>query len=262
MIRNLIAHCYPRRSGKWRRTVAHLTAGARWSQFTGRKIITIAHDSCCDWPGDVALAFREALGGDPGIEWIVRPNDPELQEVPGFVPMLEKIESTNPDECTTYLHFKGATQPRGHGSHGWLDFLAAANLDYPELVACALERGNICGAFRSQGLWSFPDYHNWHFAGTWFTFRHSRIFGGEIGWRDVHPNFMGVEAWPGLVPFEESVCLFFDNANTAHLYSTEFQRRNIAPAMEHWEAALRGCGLTPLYEQSAPLGAAAATVDS
>ena len=248
MIRNLIAHCYPRRSGMWRRTVAHLTAGRRWEQFTGRKIVTIACDECCDHPNDVVLAFWDAVDGDPGIEWIVKGNVPGLQEVASFLPMMERIESSDPDEFTTYIHFKGATQEPGHASHRWLDYMASANLDYPELLSCCFESGaNIVGAFRSHGLWSFPGYHNWHFAGTWFTFRHSRIFG--LDWRNVHQNFMGIEAWPGIVPVAESACLFFDRADTAHLYSPDFQRQNIDPAMKWWHANLRKCGLTPLAEQ-------------
>jgi len=164
---------------------------------------------------------------------------------------MERIESKTADECTTYLHCKGATQGEGHASHLWCDAMAAANLDYPELVECALSRGNICGAFRSHGLWSFPGYHDWHFAGTWFTFRHARIF-GELDWRNVHPNFMGVEAWPGIVPLSESACLFFDHANTAHLYSNEFHAANITPALKHWRNSLaRNAGLSPLFQTGA-----------
>lgn len=248
MIRNLIAHCYPRKSGKWRRTLAHLTKGNRWSQFNGRKIITIACDGCCDHPNDVVMAFWDAVDGNPEVEWIVKDNDSKLQEVASFLPMMERVRSTEHGECTTYVHFKGATQPDGHGSHGWLDLMAAANLDYPQLVECALSVGNICGAFRSMGLWGFPGYHNWHFAGTWFTFNHHKIF-GELDWQNIHQNFMGVEAWPGIVPIEESVCLFFDNANTAHLYSVEFQKEMIWPAMRYWNKSLSKCGLMPLSEE-------------
>ncbi len=248
MIRNLIVHCYPRKSGKWRRTLTHLTAGTRWQQFTGRKIVTIAYDDCCDAPDDVCAAWP----GD--CEFIIRRNNRELQEVESFRPMLARVRSTDADEFTTYVHCKGCTQPDGHASHLWCDGMAAANLDYPQLVECAFKSGdgrvNICGAFRSHGLWSFPGYHNWHFAGTWFTFRHSRIFAGHdvgdgLDWRNIHQNFMGVEAWPGVIPLAESACLFYDNANTAHLYSNEFWRDNITPAMENWRASLAKCGLRP-----------------
>lgn len=248
MIRNLIIHCYPRLSGKWRRTLAHLTAGDRWSQFNGRKIVAVAHDECTEHPNDVVLAWWDACDGDPGVEWIIQPNVQGLQEVATFLPLMEEIKSTRDDEFTTRIHTKGCTQPDGHGSHGWLDLMAFANLDYPRLLECCFWQGaNIAGAFRSHGLWAFPGYHNWHYAGTWFTFRHSRIF-GELDWRNIHPNFMGVEAWPGIVPLAESACLFYDNANTAHLYSPEFQRDNLRPALRYWQQNLAKCGLTPLSE--------------
>ena len=239
MIRNLIVHCYPRLSGKWRRTLRHLTAGSRWQQFTGQKIVTVAYDECCSDPDEVCAEWPD------DCEFIIRPNVQGLQEVASFVPMLERIESRRDDEFTTYVHCKGATQGDGHASHLWCDGMATANLDYPQLVECCFSSGaNIVGAFRSHGLWSFPNYHNWHFAGTWFQFRHSRIF-GELPWREVHQNFMGVEAWPGIVPVAESRCLFFDNANTAHLYSPEFWRDIVTPSLAWWHKSLKKCGLSP-----------------
>jgi hypothetical protein len=235
----LVVHCYPRKSGKWRRTLAHLTAGDRWAQFTGRKIVSVAHDECCDDPDDVCNVWPAEC------EFIVRPNDRPLQEVANFLPMLERVASIDRDEFTTYVHCKGATQPDGHASHLWCDGMAAANLDYPRLLECCFANGaNIAGAFRSHGLWNFPGYHNWHYAGTWFTFRHSRIF-GQLDWRNIHQNFMGVEAWPGIVPAAESACLFFDNADTAHLYSNEFWRDIITPSLAWWHRSLQQCGLTP-----------------
>lgn len=246
MIRNLIVHCYPRKSGMWRRAVRHLMAGNRWSQFNGKRIVTVAIDDCCDDPWMVAQEFGHDANMD--IEFIERDNDKKLQEVASFSPMMEIVESNRHDEFTTYIHCKGCTQPENHGSHGWLDFMATANLDYPELVRCCFESGaNLVGAFRSHGLWDYPGYHSWHFAGTWFTFRHSRIF-GETNWRNIHQDFMGVEAWPGIVPVEESRCLFFDNANTGHLYSPEFQKEIIRPAMNYWKRSLKKQGLRPLCE--------------
>ena len=238
IMRNLIVHCYPRKSGKWRRTLAHLTAGDRWAQFTGRKIISIAFDECCSDPDEVCDEWPS------DCEFIVNPNVLGLQEVASFLPLMEKVESRDPDEWTTYVHCKGCTQPDGHASHRWLDYMASANFDYPQLLECVMKNANICGAVRSHGLWAFPHYHNWHFAGTFFTFRHSRVF-GELPWSNVHQNFMGVEAWPGIVPVTESACLFFDHANTAHLYSPDFQKQTIEPAMCWWHRNLQKCGLTP-----------------
>lgn len=242
MIRNLIVHCYPRKSGMWRRTVAHLMAGMRWEQFSGRKIVSICADECTDDPWEVVQAFGHDANME--IEFVERENN-SLQEVNSFLPMLEMVHSTDPEEWTTYIHCKGCTQPEGHASHRWLDYMASANFDYPELVECFAQQGkNIIGAFRSHGLWAFPHYHNWHYAGTFFTFRHSRIF-GELPWSNVHQDFMGVEAWPGIVPVAESACLFFDHANTAHLYNGDFQNTVIDPAMERWHVNIQKCGLVP-----------------
>ena len=168
---------------------------------------------------------------------------PELQEVATFLPMMERI--IREPGITFRCHAKGATHADdAAASHKWRDAMAAACLDYPELVDCCFATGaNIAGAFRSHGLWAFPGYHNWHFAGTWFWFRNERA--RRLDWRNVHPNFMGVEAWPGLFPLGESRCLFFDNANTAHLYDNEFWRTNITPALGWWRKSLASCGLEP-----------------
>jgi hypothetical protein len=111
--------------------------------------------------------------------------------------------------------------------------MAAANLEHPELLRCCFESGaSVVGAFRSFGLWDYPGYHNWHFAGTWFTFRNSRAF--SLGWRNVRQDYMGVEAWPGIFPPGESRCLFYDHANTAHLYDLNFWEYDIAPSLRWW----------------------------
>src|SRR5579872_2701600 len=243
MIRNLICHIYPRRCGKWRRTVKHLLA--RWQQFDGRKIVTVATDDCCDPAETVIAAFLDAFGRGAAheIEWIVKENDPTLQEVASFFPMLGRV--IDEPGITLYCHAKGATHEANNAaSHKWCDAMAAACLDYPQLVDCALSRANVCGAFRSFGLWDYPGYHNWHFAGTWFWFNNSRAI--ELDWRNVNQDFMGVEAWPGIFPKDESRCLFYDNANTAHLYDNEFWKYSIAPAIRHWRNSLAKCGLIPL----------------
>jgi hypothetical protein len=240
MIRNLLFYVYPRRAGRrWRNAAARIRAAR--DQFDGRRIVTIAVDRCCVDPGDV-IAYLD----DPAAEFRIVDNDPRLQETAHFLTALEMVESRNADECTTYAHAKGATHcdPRA-ASHLWCDAMAAANLEYPELIDCALRRANIVGAFRSVGLWSFAGYHNWHFAGTWWTFRHSAVFASGRDWRNLHESFEGVEAWPGILPYAESACLFYDNANTAHLYDLSFWRNNLTPSLRYWRKSLAAAGLDP-----------------
>ncbi len=142
MIRNLAFYCYPRQCGMWRNTVNHLLAN--WNIFTGRKIITISWDECCCDPEEVVSAFD---GLD--CELHIVDNVPSLQETAHFLPMLEMLESRNPNECTSYIHAKGSTHadPKA-ASHLWCNAMATANLEYPELVECALSRYGIVGAFR------------------------------------------------------------------------------------------------------------------
>lgn len=239
MQRHLICHIYPRSCGKWRRTVRHLLA--RWDQFDGRRIVTIAIDNYCDSAATVQAAFEGR-----SVEFIVKTNNRRLQEVGSFVPMLERV--VREPGITLYCHAKGAThRSEDAASHLWCDAMAEACLDYPALIDCAFRDAHICGAFRSLGAWGFPQYHNWHFAGTWFWFRNERAF--SLNWRNVHPNFMGVEAWPGLFPLSESACLFYDRANTAHLYSRDFWQSHITPALVTWRRAIAACGESPLAMQ-------------
>lgn len=260
MIRNLIYYCYPRSAGqKWRRSVDHLLA--RWPIFTGRKIVTIATDRCCDEPWEVMQAFgRDAYSE---IEWIEAENliDPNraafrgmqggLQEAAHFGKMLQMLETTDPDEITLYCHAKGSTHASDDApSHKWLDAMAAACLDYPELVDCAMRRGNCAGALRVRVGWNFDGYAGTqHFAGSWYWFRNSRVL--ELGFRDCPQVFYGTEGFPGMFPFDETVCLFMDNENSGELYQNEHWTKIVGPALEYWRASLAKCGLTPLSKRAA-----------
>jgi len=243
MTRNLMFYCYPRTAGqRWRRSVNHLLA--RWSIFTGRKLVTISVDPCCDNPDDVIEAF-----GDRGCEFRVVENVPGLQEAAHFGPMLRDLETSDPEEITLYAHAKGCTHPdKNAPSHLWCDAMAAACTDYEQLIDCAMKRGNVCGAFRVHSGWGFPGYHDWHFAGTYFWYRNSRAL--ELGIRDCQPVFYGAEALPGAFPKEESVCLFFDNTNSHDLYQLDFWQTNVGPSLKWWHKNLQKCGLTPLAETS------------
>ncbi len=236
--RNLICHIYPRRCGKWRRTVAHLLA--HWDQFDGRKIIAVAIDPCTDGTDDVMRAFGDVANE---IEWIPQFNNVLLQEVASFGLLMRRVEQE--PGITLYCHAKGATHAsRNAASHKWCDAMAAACLEYPQLVDCAMKRGNICGAFRVDSGWGFPGYHNWHFAGTWYWFRQSRAV--DLGALDAQPVFYGTEAWPGVFLKTESVCLFMDGTNSHVLYQPDYWRTNITPSLKWWRKSLEKCGLRQL----------------
>lgn len=237
MTRNLIFHCYPRASGFWRRSVAHLKA--RWPIFTGRKIVSIALDGTTDDAEDVMQAFD-----DSASEFFCVQNNC-LQEVASLPRLLKRIETQDPEAITLYAHSKGCTHADGSASHFWCDAMAAACLDYPALVECALSRAHVCGAFRSTMPIGWPSTTPWHFAGTWYWFRSAELFRRE--WEAIDQNFWGAESYPGQkFTRDESACLFGDAANTMHLYSREFWDGSILPAFWYWRRRLATCGLSPI----------------
>jgi hypothetical protein len=193
-------------------------------------------DHDCDTLADVQAAFGDTAAN---IEWLTFQNDPALREVVSFVPMLERVANLDPNEMTFVCHAKGATH--GHDDsvcHCWLDVMAAACLDSPELIECALEDAAICGAFRTRsGHLNVP----WHFSGTFYWLRHDRAFARN--WRNIHRHYCGTESWPGLqFGWEESKCLFLDHPQS--LYDEHYWYNTVFPSYRHWQANLRSCGLT------------------
>ena len=238
--RNLICHLYPRAAGgHWRSTVHHLLA--RWQQFDGKKTVAIACDPTTDSPEEVATEFGDAANEITFIPFC----NTHLQEVQGITPLLESVQHA--PGITLYCHGKGATHlDPAAASHAWRDTMAAACLDYPSLVDCCLKDAGICGTFRSmQPIATSPA--QWHFAGTWFWFRNDLLF--SKNWWDFEVSFWGVESYPGgpgRFQKHESRCLFFDNAQTGHLYHPWFWRKTLGPAFRTWRERLAKCGELPL----------------
>lgn len=234
--RNLIAFVYPRSTGHWRRAVRHLMA--RWSQFDGVRAVAIATDASCDDPAEVEAEF-----GD-GVRFHVCRNTP-LQEIQPFAWLLEQV--IGQPGITLYAHAKGASHDSPDAaSHVWCDVMASACLDYPDLVDCALSAAPCAGAFRSRqrvGGSSSP----FHFAGTWWWVDNAAL--RARNWGHFEQVFWGVESYLGqhFQPHESS-CLFFDGAETAHLYHHAWWDAHILPAYRRWRLKLSGCGLRPLAQ--------------
>lgn len=237
--RNLIMHVYPRACHPhWRRSVAHLVA--RFDQFTGRRIVSVAYDTGTDTPDMVKDAF-----GACEIE-IVAVRNSRLQEVESFPRLLEEV-SREPG-ITFYCHSKGCTHCSPFSaSHIWCDAMAEVCLDYPQLIDCALTESDICGAFRSTMQIMGANSPPWHFAGTWYWFRNDALFTRD--WRNVDPLLWGAESYPGRIfPMERGRCLFFDHAETTHLYDPAFWDKAITPGLANWRRAMKGGGLAPIVE--------------
>lgn len=234
-MRHLAYYCYPRACRqKWRNSVEHLLS--RWDQFDGRKLVTIATDQWCNQPEDVIEAFDGR-----GCEFVVRENVPGMQETAHLVEQLAMLEGET--GIVLRCHSKGSTHPEHEApNHPWLDAMAAACLDCPQLVDCAMERAHVAGAFRS--IIPFGS-SSWHFAGSFYWLKLSELFARD--WRRIDQAYFGVESYPGTqFQLSESACLFFDNASGAMLYDRTFHEQNVIPSLTWWKARLsRGCAEKP-----------------
>lgn len=235
MTRHLMMHLYPHPCGKWRRSVAHLLA--RWPIFTGRRIVAVALDDCTDTLDDVRAAF-----GWAEVEFLPVKNS-HRQEVVSLGKTLAML--ADEPGITFRCHSKGCTHPSdAAASHLWADAIFESCLDYPPLVECALQVSHVCGAFRSTQPVGHPAHSPaWHFAGSCFWFRNDELFRRD--WRQIDNVLWGAESYPGWkFGIHESTCLFFDHAETGHLYDPQFWAQAITPGLRFWRNALKRCGLS------------------
>lgn len=240
--KNLVMHVYPKSDpGHWRRAVRHVVA--RLSQFNGRRLVSVAVDTSTDTAAEVCREF----GGQVEIREVF--ND-GTQEMVSFPWLIQQVLDDS-DDLTFYCHAKGCTHRENQSSHLWCDAMASACLDYPALIDFAMQRKHIAGAFRSRQRCGTSEAQ-FHFAGTWYWFRNRALHGRE--WHRSDPEFWGAESYPGIhFSIEESACLFFDRAETAHLYSLPWWQTMVCPAYRLWRAGFDSRGIRPLADDSALL---------
>lgn len=227
-------HVYPRQEGQqWRRSVAEIVR--RWGLFD-RKVIAIAYGDGTDDPEAVEAAF-------PTDAECFRVRNTTRQEAETHVRLLRRVESLDANDWVFRCHSKGCTHTSDDAaSHVWARVMFETCLDYPGLLACAMERYNVLGAFRSTLPVGWPLSPPWHFAGSFYWFRVSSLFSRD--WKSGDRFLWWPEAYPGWkFTIEESCCLFFDGAATTHLYDPQSWRRTVLPALEHWRLALAKCGV-------------------
>ena len=218
--RNLLFYLLPLRHSLkvWQWHVEQLRAYL--PLFNGRRIITVAT------PGEnnkLAIEsiedVREAFGEEAAlVEFVERPNDPDLWETPAFAEMLGMIESTDPREATFYFHGKGVRRARQDPIRLWCQEIYRHNLGRIDDAMDALRYWKACGIARSPTVPGGGDLGScgWHFAGTGFWFRHDALF-ASAGWRSITPHSHAVEAFLGtqFAP-SEVACLAHDNIGSVY----------------------------------------------
>ena len=185
LTRNLIYHVYPQPSnGAWWANLAQLKR--RLHLFNGKKIIAVAQGP------DLLSTTIVQLALGSSCTYLEIPNDARLRDSATFLPLLRAVKSQDPTEATFYGHTKGASP------HLWTDERLCRAIMYwrntmyhllldkwPE-VTRALDTHPCVGCFLidwsslGPGTMRSPAgfvHGIWHFAGTFFWFRHDCLFG-------------------------------------------------------------------------------------
>lgn len=233
VVRHLAYHVYPAKgNGVWQRNVEQVLN--RIDLFNGRRIVAIATGPNLDAPESV----QEAFGGKVD-EFIVLPNDKRLREVVTFLPLLERVASLAPNECTFYAHAKGATHPVNDGVtvHRWTDLMYETLLDHWPFVEDLLLQYPLAGSFKKVGRGFVSSASTWHYSGTFYWLRNSEVFSRD--WRRVDQHWWGTESWPGIhFSPAEAGCVFVQGTvPSLDLYNHEFFHAGVLPAYEQWKAS-------------------------
>ncbi|MGA2257175.1 MAG: glycosyltransferase family A protein, partial [Thermoguttaceae bacterium] len=203
---NLIYHvCANAANDIWLRNVRQLRR--RLGTFNGRKVVAIATGPGLVQPDDVQAVFAW-----PGVEYLLVPNDAEIGHTASFPALLAAVRSKNAHEATFYAHTKGVSN-RSQDPKAieyWRNAMYASLLDDLSKLQEGLRGFAGLGACKlvHPGLRAFPSkipWGHWHFAGTFFWFRHDRIF-NDFRHTFVPHDYYGVEAWLGGFLAPEEAC--------------------------------------------------------
>lgn len=239
--RNLMMHILPLKGETWRWNVAQIAK--RQDLFNGKRIVSVATNSgdskrtrgkmATDTHADVAEEFkRHGMRID---EFLVFKNSTRLREVVSFVPMLERVKSTDPNEVTFTCHAKAVTHDPGTIPVEWGETMYQTCLDHWPTIQNALECYSMAGGIRRFGQFKTRGNHRWHYSGTFYWFRHDDIF-SHPEWNQLDQTFFGTESWPGrLFPAEQCACIFADSAKDP--YKDGHWEKFFRPQLTEWKKA-------------------------
>lgn len=228
--RNVMMHIWPvKKTGVWQWNCDQLLKRAEL--FNGKRVVAIVYDSQSDKPEAVKKYLSDFTD-----DFVVMPNNPALREVVTFVPMLERLESTDPNEVTFCCHSKAVKHAIPVGNPGttlfkWTEAMYETCLDHWDHIRELLTTKAMAGSFRRYGQFKTPRNHQWHYSGTFYWFRHVDVF--QRNWRYLDKKFFGTESWPGhMFRPEETACIFMDMAED--LYQIPYWASTVTPALEQW----------------------------
>ena len=219
MKRNLLYYVWPCKSNnEWRLNVETLCS--YWDIFNNRKIVFVAQGAGLVDIADVRSCF-------PKDAVLVEFDDSSvLCELKPFYAMLEIVQSLDPEEVSFYAHTKGASPKYENMPHIVGNIRIWRNLSYyfclrhVDNIDSLLNRFFALGCFKKNKTDWLAE---WHFAGTFFWFKHDKVFAFP-NWRKVFlNNRFAVEAFLGnLLSKNEAYCLFADDIHSSDVIRRYF----------------------------------------
>ena len=219
MIYNCIYYVCPilEMSHEWKNniTVFQKYAGI----FNGKKVVLVAQDE-----GLASLATVRDYFNDSSFQFIPMKNNTQLGEVIPFMAGLRFVKSTKPNEATFYAHAKGVSPKYKTRStmlqniRIWRTAMYHFNLGNPYLIEEKLKTHSACGCF--QSTYGFDGVADWHFAGTFFWFKHEKIFNED--WEKIRLRRHGVEIYlDQFMPKEEAYNIYPKQRNMINAYKAK-----------------------------------------
>lgn len=228
--RHLLYHVYPvAGNGMWQANVSQLLR--RIDLFNGRRIVAVVTDARTDSADSV-----RAMLADQVDEVIVLSNDPGLREVQTFLPLWERVATTEPGHATFYGHAKAVTQGIGVPWR-WTLALYELCLDYWPVVEHALQEKPLAGPFLRDGH-NFDPAHTagrWMYFGSFWWFRNAPLF-GQADWRHIDRVWFGIEPYNALhFAWEQAACIFHQGtAPGMDPYEARYFQQRIVPDLKRF----------------------------
>lgn len=222
-VRNLIYHVYPySQNDIWKWNLGLLEKHIEL--FNGKRLFAVAYGQNTVSLDRAIDLIRPLATEEP----LVFRNDPEKWELVSFLPLLQLVESVDPNEVTFRAHTKGVTraaQQRYKHVREWVERLYCVNLGRWEQAQEDLRCKAMTGAMRRKHQLGDG---KWFYCGAFYWFRNIHVF--RRNWRSVQQYKYGPESWPSqMFEWEETACLAADNCPQPYM-KTAWERQ-ILPLM-------------------------------
>jgi len=200
-------------------------------QFNGIKGVTVAIDGqTCE------KQFNDRIRNLFDVVDVVQ-NDPRRRELVGFIPLLDKLLTDDPNHIICFAHGKGQ-QAHTHNTsiiRQWNDAMYETCVANAEQVIGAMEIGHpVTGVFKSIGAFRTTAF-KWHYSGA-FWWARSQAIRENPKWRQTCHRWWGAESYVGRHWWpQETHCLFGEHTGGGSLYDVHTWKR-VDKELSEWRS--------------------------